>query len=620
MAQNQNNGPGDPGQGTATNIRFGVWNRLEARPRKVDFSETLSNPTADALWMLTRQWQFGEFTGEDAATSIMAKVIAGFTPVSRFGWENHVDVFDTGIPIEAQVEGEKVPFDWRTHLQVTAYWKKILKTIGASPGLFQEFVDLFPITKNDSLSTTTWELEDIIGDTNLSNHFLFFNNKTFNSTIFIEKLNLYGGNASDLLRNMVPANKLVTILSELNTLETQLNDASTQLLNWMAQLYIQPHETTPSISNPTPSRWDHSRLEYRFDLAVPEQTANSLRIAIRSKEYYQGQPDWYAFEIDKTLPSTSPLIQKDQLVGESIDTETKTITLLSSKCEFPSMPAARWWEFENNAINYGRIDANTTDLTTIIIAEFGLVASTDWQSIPFNVKVGSLSTINSIVVTDSFGFNTQISPVDPNDPWNFISLTRNTGGVDSRLFFPPVTFKTHEGNPLEHILFMRDEMANMVWAVEKTVPGFLGTGIDAYQAYLRRKAILMKNSTAPVQSIKSNATYSYKFASDVPENWIPFVPSKVSTNDPSIQLLRGKTVRKLGSKDVKPRGKILTEKPFPYFIFEEEVPREGIQVIRSFQRARWFDGKVICWLGRKKVTGKGEGSSGLVFDQLIRNE
>ena len=38
-----------------------IWNRLEGRPRSVDFTRALRAEVRDALWMLTRQWQMGEF-------------------------------------------------------------------------------------------------------------------------------------------------------------------------------------------------------------------------------------------------------------------------------------------------------------------------------------------------------------------------------------------------------------------------------------------------------------------------------------------------------------------------------------------------------------------------------
>ena len=40
-----------------------MWNRLEGRPRRHDFDRALKAEVRDALWMLTKQWQMGEFTG-----------------------------------------------------------------------------------------------------------------------------------------------------------------------------------------------------------------------------------------------------------------------------------------------------------------------------------------------------------------------------------------------------------------------------------------------------------------------------------------------------------------------------------------------------------------------------
>jgi len=70
----------------------------------------------------------------------------------------------------------------------------------------------------------------------------------------------------------------------------------------------------------------------------------------------------------------------------------------------------------------------------------------------------------------------------------------------------------------------------------------------------------------------------------------------------------------LGLENENPDG---TPNPLAYFIHEEEVPRSGVIVSQSFQRTRWANGEVFVWLGMKKETGKGEGSSGLGFDQLV---
>ena len=63
-------------------------------------------------------------------------------------------------------------------------------------------------------------------------------------------------------------------------------------------------------------------------------------------------------------------------------------------------------------------------------------------------------------------------------------------------------------------------------------------------------------------------------------------------------------------------GRILNPNNDGLAIFEEEIPREGIRVSRSYQLARWQDGSTHLWIGRRKQIGSGEGSSGLKFDSL----
>jgi hypothetical protein len=60
-----------------------------------------------------------------------------------------------------------------------------------------------------------------------------------------------------------------------------------------------------------------------------------------------------------------------------------------------------------------------------------------------------------------------------------------------------------------------------------------------------------------------------------------------------------------------------TNLPRKYLIHEEEVPRAGAVVSQSYQRTRWVGGRVVTWLGARKQTGRGEGSSGLRFDCVV---
>jgi hypothetical protein len=112
----------------------------------------------------------------------------------------------------------------------------------------------------------------------------------------------------------------------------------------------------------------------------------------------------------------------------------------------------------------------------------------------------------------------------------------------------------------------------------------------------------------------------------VPENWIPFVPARVPGSERQVRLQRAAMPRVIPNDPGNPpRIEPLTallrdglEAPrHGYFLFEEEVSREGVRVVTRFQRARWLDGRVVIWLGARKLAGRGEGSSGLGFDLII---
>src|SRR5688572_10442053 len=84
-----------------------VYNRLESSPRTADFDRSLKAEVRDPLWMLTRQWQFGEFKGEDAATAVTTKILGEHTSINTIHFPNNVTLpYDGKIPLEAVVEKE----------------------------------------------------------------------------------------------------------------------------------------------------------------------------------------------------------------------------------------------------------------------------------------------------------------------------------------------------------------------------------------------------------------------------------------------------------------------------------------------------------------------------------
>jgi hypothetical protein len=182
-------------------------------------------------------------------------------------------------------------------------------------------------------------------------------------------------------------------------------------------------------------------------------------------------------------------------------------------------------------------------------------------------------------------------------------------GFPEMMFLPPAVTGTVEGDPVEEVILLRDEMANMAWGVERIVESRTGTAIDRRDAYQAAHG-------APQQAVAAQAgssRISYRLATEVPDYWIPLVPVSESPNG-AIRLRRGMVPRP-DSLPAVALGRLLTPGS-PLALHDEEVPRAGARVTRSWQYARWLNGSTHLWVGRRKGQGRGEGSSGLRFDAV----
>ena len=195
-----------------------------------------------------------------------------------------------------------------------------------------------------------------------------------------------------------------------------------------------------------------------------------------------------------------------------------------------------------------------------------------------------------------------------------LSFLRGSGltAPASNLFFlPPSLLKSLENRPIEEVLFLRDEMANLGWAVERLVESPADRPLNRFEAYLEQKR--RREQEAPPQPATAPETLRYRLATEIPDYWVPLLP--VHTEQ-GLRLKRGAVRKTDGSPEpVHALGRIL-ESGHELSLFEEEVPREGVRVARSYQFTRWIDGSSHFWVGRRKSVGRGEGSSGLQFDSL----
>jgi hypothetical protein len=562
-----------------------AYNRLESSPRSTDFSRSLRAEVRDPLWLLTRQWQLGEFQGDDAATPIGARILTLRQQVDRVKFPGGaIKAYDDSIPIETRIEREKLKPDLGLAVEIArALWKSDRAVVDAHRG---DLVAKYPLTfapeANDYAASQLYEA----AQTRWWNGFTMYVDAVTPGTNpaltrFREWLDSVAGMSS----------------GDRDALET----AAADVVQWVGRVYS--HQ--PPLDE---DAWKPSQLEYSFVLATPATSADhGPQNVLVADEYYQGHVDWYSFDID----NRAALLAEGEEPSPAAEPAGELTSFIPAPISFKGMPNPRFWQMEENQTDFGGIDASTTALLHLVFAEFGLLYSNDWFMLPFPLPFNSLCEVKGIVITDVFGMETLIRPAGKGaetdwHKWTMFHHTdRANPEVPSQRFYLASSI-THflESEPVERVNFLRDEAANIVWAVENIVPSLAGAG-------MRGDEMDITGVEPPKFEPEGAAVIRYIAGTTVPSNWTPFLPVHMPASVTEIRLQRARMPAAHGA-----RGEILTEVPPPYYVNEEEVPRAGVIVERTWQRARWTGGQTYLWLGRSKQAGRGEGHSDLKFDQV----
>lgn len=580
------------------------WNRLEGRPRREDFARSLKAEVRDPLWALCRQWQFGEFRGENTGSAINARLQMRVGRLDAYApADGTARPYDDRVPLEVRVEREPMPMTLGVRVQVGRHFSRVLGSLW-SGAIKDAYLNRYRI----EASADPERAAQLASDTNARAYVSAVAGRLPDGRSLLDDIGI-GGHET-----------FITGLAISETTRDALRTAATTLTTWFARLY-----SVPAVSERVP--WQPSRLEYRFACGTPAENGDG-RLALAANQYPGGDLDWHAFDVDRTIALTGT--ESDPLPQTRIVDEDP-LSFLPTPIEYGGMPNLRYWQFEDSKTSFGDIRAATTDLALLMLAEFGLIYGNDWIVVPYELGVGSLASVLGVIVTDVFGVRTLVRPagsrpVDAWQHWNLFNLRdASSRTVDPRLLLLPAIGSRQEGTPIEAVTLTRDEMANMVFAIEETIPGAIGTGIGGDEAAAALTRHLRANEPAEASlPIETNARIRYVAGTTVPENWIPFLPVQVSADSGDIRLQRGRMariIRGAPSPTVAPRGDILRvgldQTPAqPYFIEEEEVPAGGTKVVRAFQRTRWYDGRVYVWIGRQKTRGRGDSDSGLQFDQV----
>lgn len=521
--------------------------RLEGNTHASEVDSGLQSRVGDALWMLARQWQVGEFRGEDAASPAQARYQLETTPVSGFRSfrDKAYSAIDPFVPLEVYAEQQPVGGlgDFWRSAEAGMHLLRLLSAHGLD-ALRKTIRDGYGLAEPAQVEPgeSAWVR-------------LLARRACDGERIYRERLAIFPALRQKLTSTQQAACDLAT--------------------NAWVQWYEDRLLDTSAFNS-----WDSERMEYRFRVRANTSVGT---VALEAREYPGGHLDWYSFDI---VP------ERSRQAAETVTHEPRTV--LPAPVQFAGMAASRWWEFEDGSVNFGDLNASAVDFAKMITAAFATGYGDDWFVVPVRVSIGSLAKIVSLEVRDSFGEIVPIASMASLDGagrvWRYFEL--KGGGTDPLLFVPAVALGRVEGKALETVTLIRDETENLAWGIENAYEGVLERPIERLRQW----------TVAEVSQPENTALWQYRLLNRVPPHWIPFVPVRTGANA-QIRLRRGRMSEweLLPEQLVGIRGQTLLPDPkAPLLIHEEEVPAGGVEITASYQFARRVAGQSYVWLGRHK--------------------
>src|SRR5207247_2003202 len=171
--------------------------------------------------------------------------------------------------------------------------------------------------------------------------------------------------------------------------QAKVGEYTIALSEWFARQY--------SLPAGVETAWDPRRLTYRMQAAAPR--SDGTQLILDATLYNEGRLDWYSFEVD---PNAGALVT--DAVAPAVPSPIEpAISFLPVAASFKGMPNPRFWEMENRQINFGQLDAKTTDSLMLVFAELGLIYGNDGFVIPYAMTDHKLWRINGYDAADRFG-------------------------------------------------------------------------------------------------------------------------------------------------------------------------------------------------------------------------
>ena len=581
-----------------------IWTRLEADtapPADADAAERdrlvsigAQARVYDPLWLLGRQWQFGEFQGEDAGSPIQAEVRVEASPLTAYmpsvpmagsrvtGAVYARDPVSSApvVPLEALVEAEPALQGHRPRLRQRAEAGMRLMRMLVDTGFGRyraAFSNTYPfaVVAESELDAAGVVLQRTVAG------------RVVEAAALHRQLRI-SNPAGSTKAFVLPPAPAISVADR--------PAVAAVLANWLTW-YEAGVVSEPAAVMP----WVTERMEYRFAVAAPPFAGGQETVLVAPS--YGGDLDWHSFNrLDGSSGTSLGAGGRAQV--------SPTATLIPARVRYPGMPSSRFWEFEDARVDLGAVSVEAGDLARLLLLEFALVYGNDWFVLPIEVVTGSICRVAALEIVDTFGQRRAIPSAAEGDAGRRSRLFRltTTGGdvTSDALLVPPLLGPALESRPVEQVRFARDEAANLVWAIERVVESPAGHPID-----LRRA-----EPSPPRPAGADSPQLEYRLMSALPRHWLPLVPPDAPAAPP-LKLGLGAVLVDGIVQPSSPRGRVV---PPDLLLAAEEVPRDGLDVARLYRHARWVDGSTRVWAARRRRPASGDVSSALQFDFLAERD
>lgn len=578
--------------------------RLEAISRTDDLVQGLQARLADPLWLLGRQWQVGELTGEDAATPVVCRGELEFAAATRLRAGKRTVALAPGAqpPLEALVEREALPHGEkqvrrRAGAPLHPGEREAALRRAATTGrwLLRAVEEALARVTVPGVSATALANERAGLLTALQQRLAFRGEPPSDPATRLLVLRAPSGEAGlDLVRATANADALLQALDlpppgpAAAARPALAAAAFAAMQGWSTDLG--DHELAGELDV-----WDASAAAHIFQI-----DAGDGGPTLQAVDHRRGRLDWDAVRFAGPRG----------VVDGPAAPDRRPFVALPRPVRYAGMPASRFWEFEDARVYFGGWRGGVNESVRWLMAEFAVVYGDDWFSIPVELPYGHLARVHRLQVRDCFGGEEDVPSFAAVDgdarSWRFFEVAGDVGpkhGKSPWLWVAPVLPDRQEGEPVEELRIVRDETLNLAWAIERTVEGADGRGHT-------------RAGRAEPPATGEPGAWTYHLAPPFPPGWTPLVLEETSDAGGERRFLRRGRLPGWTAADL-PRGRLL-DATAPFRLIEALLPRGGLVLTRSPQRARSPDGQVWTWTGREVRPGAGPADGNLKFDDLER--